>query len=337
MSIQVAPWMPAVEAQIQAHQGLDRMVKTNVLPESEYSFKRDMALLGHADPYSWSAETVQAALTASRAVPADTQLNFYNLQAGPSWWHLAKPLPFQTVTQSDTAIRGILFGWVATTPKTMKFPAGTPIDRLNHFLSEGCVPKDFLQREFSISCFVDDGRFGIGPSQVFNWRDNETLEEMLIRIRRDHQRLYGPGGIFQHKPQVGEDIFMAAAEGVGRFILAGLSWLRQRVVVETKGHIERHRRKELARRTGNQGTLVKVVQLRHAEHKKSVVETDEERAHREWSCRWMVGLDTNGFWRNQACGTGMKNRRLTYIAPYMKGPDDKPLKQTQPKVYVVNR
>lgn len=39
-----------------------------------------------------------------------------------------------------------------------------------------------------------------------------------------------------------------------------------------------------------------------------------------WSKRWLVG----GHMRWQACGEGRKDRKLIFIAPYIKGPDDKP-------------
>ena len=64
---------------------------------------------------------------------------------------------------------------------------------------------------------------------------------------------------------------------------------------------------------------VRVVRLRrpHVEG-----DPEAEPSGREWSHRWVV----DGHWRWQACGPGRAERRLTYIAPYVKGPADKPLK-----------
>lgn len=45
----------------------------------------------------------------------------------------------------------------------------------------------------------------------------------------------------------------------------------------------------------------------------------------EWTRRWMV----EGHWRQQAYGTGRTLRRPTYIAPFVKGPADKPLVLTE--------
>jgi hypothetical protein len=85
---------------------------------------------------------------------------------------------------------------------------------------------------------------------------------------------------------------------------------------------------------------VTVVTLRRAIH-----HGDGEHGHRDidWSCRWLV----RGFWRHQwgyggigrpheglpdggdpqhcrACGA-----RITWVKPYVKGPDDRPLKATE--------
>ncbi len=40
-----------------------------------------------------------------------------------------------------------------------------------------------------------------------------------------------------------------------------------------------------------------------------------------YSHRWVV----SGHWRRQPCGPGRKDRRLTFIPPHVKGPEDKPL------------
>lgn len=51
-----------------------------------------------------------------------------------------------------------------------------------------------------------------------------------------------------------------------------------------------------------------------------------------WSCRWIV----QGFWRNQWMPSTNSHQPI-YILPYMKGPDDKPLKGISPNVFSVHR
>lgn len=98
--------------------------------------------------------------------------------------------------------------------------------------------------------------------------------------------------------------------------------------------VDRARRK----RTGRMGIpdRVTVVQLRNVESKRSDGESLVE-----WSHRWVV----RGFWRWQACGPnhpqaqemspGVYRARI-WIAPFVKGPKDKPLVVTD-KVYALHR
>jgi len=115
---------------------------------------------------------------------------------------------------------------------------------------------------------------------------------------------------------------------LSRVVLAGTAWLHQRVIVCSLGGVERHRRKQLAREyNAPLRSDVKVIQLRRAEPRSHV---DGEHVSVDWSCRWVVG----GHWRNQPYKDA---RKLLYILPYVKGPEDKPLKVPTHQVYAVNR
>ena len=50
-------------------------------------------------------------------------------------------------------------------------------------------------------------------------------------------------------------------------------------------------------------------------------DTPGRTSDRQFSRRWWVG----GHWRQQACGPNHSERRPKWIAPYIKGPQDKPL------------
>lgn len=52
----------------------------------------------------------------------------------------------------------------------------------------------------------------------------------------------------------------------------------------------------------------------------------------DWSCRWVV----NPHWRNQPCGPGNYDRRLTLIPPHIKGPLGKPIRYKD-RVIVLDR
>ena len=117
---------------------------------------------------------------------------------------------------------------------------------------------------------------------------------------------------------------------VWRFLLAGTAWINQRIAVISFGHVERHRRKQLVRENNNLPVSdVKVVQLRRAEA--TTQEPSGPSSSVDWSCRWVV----NGHWRNQIYAN--HEHKLIYILPYVKGPDDKPLKIPTHTVYSVSR
>ena len=48
--------------------------------------------------------------------------------------------------------------------------------------------------------------------------------------------------------------------------------------------------------------------------------------HREYSHRFIVGGEEGGFWRQQACGPQWSQHRPVWVAAFVKGPPDKPLK-----------
>jgi hypothetical protein len=83
--------------------------------------------------------------------------------------------------------------------------------------------------------------------------------------------------------------------------------------------------RQAVRRTQRAGVdpklaTVQVVTLRRL-HRTDSAPSDDH-ATREWTHRWLVA----GHWRWQPCGPGRRERRLTYVRPHVKGPEDKPLR-----------
>lgn len=58
-------------------------------------------------------------------------------------------------------------------------------------------------------------------------------------------------------------------------------------------------------------------------------EPRKQEGTREYHHRWVVG----GHWRQQACGPGRKQRKPVFILPYVKGPEDAPLKTERVNVW----
>jgi hypothetical protein len=82
--------------------------------------------------------------------------------------------------------------------------------------------------------------------------------------------------------------------------------------------VERHASRSEQRRAAREARVVdpvRVIQLR----RRAESHAESADSHVEWSHRWVV----SGHWRNQWLPS-RESHRLQYIAPYVKGPDDKP-------------
>lgn len=310
--------MEAMESQLAAHRLLsDLKGDSPIHAHDRHLFRLDAVLVKAATPFMWSADTSRATLAASASIPPDTLLSPWNLNTSAVWWWFEDPLPISTLGRGELqrvpdgiiGVRALCFGWIQT-------ELGRALGCTAWCDSEHTGMRDFCR---------------ITPSQTWSWLENSRLDEMLARSKAAYSHLYGPGGPHEHAVTAGLDTFMAASDGLSRFILAGLAWLGQQVLLESDGHIERHRRKDFNRQTGQDLRHVRVVQLRRRAPTHSA-STDEDKKV-DWSCQWTVG----GHFRNQACGPNHADRRLTWVHPYVKGPDDKPLRVPQQKVYVVNR
>lgn len=98
----------------------------------------------------------------------------------------------------------------------------------------------------------------------------------------------------------------------------------------------------LATTRTSQSTLRRVTQPKIPGHKSTIKtvllrrppQVPRETTPREEAESWFtVRFPVNGHWRNQACGPQHRDRRRTYVHPYIKGPADAPLVD-RPTVHV---
>lgn len=110
---------------------------------------------------------------------------------------------------------------------------------------------------------------------------------------------------------------------------AFLLFIEQRIFVSSMSPAERAVRKRAERAGWADAPLVRVIKLRRAQSMNGI--TDAAGAH-EWSCQWVV----RGHWRQQFYPSKHANQPL-WITPYVKGPEDKPLKPPRATVFAVVR
>lgn len=112
-----------------------------------------------------------------------------------------------------------------------------------------------------------------------------------------------------------------------QWIATAFALMEQTILVKSPERAPRSTR----RRLGPDGeTPIQIVKLRRSERegvsKKDGSETPE------WSCSWVV----RGHWRQHYYPKTNDHRPL-FILPYVKGPEDKPLKTQADRVFVVDR
>jgi len=304
------PWMTALEmqfatmrnmARLQQHlAGPDAPDDLQAAPETLTSVGQRLEQAAHvlraAEAFSWTTDAMSAVAQAAATIPEDTALSDFAAFPNPAywWWWFDTPLPFLIEDEHYPTDRRTVHGLLVI---------------------HGCLPTASVGSVLVIPFGLMAGhRLSPMAGQPFmfplgwEWHLNESLAQLHARYRERPSNLPRP---------------------ISRFLAAAMVWLEQRILVQSAGPVERHRRKQIARDhavplPGD----VKVIQLRRAEHE---AQPQSDRSVLvEWSCRWIV----SGHWRNQPVKDG---RKLIYILPYVKGPADQPLKVPAHTVYDVSR
>lgn len=151
---------------------------------------------------------------------------------------------------------------------------------------------------------------GVGPVGVAEWEAGHTIAAVRqLDVAWDNPRIL-------------------ADLQLDRRRFAAFAMLVNQTITEVTEHRALRPVDRRCQRAGVPST-VQVVRLRRVSGARSEPEGE---TLVEWSHQWLV----SGHWRNQACGPSLSERRWTFIAPYVKGPEDKPL-ILKDKVYAAVR
>ena len=121
---------------------------------------------------------------------------------------------------------------------------------------------------------------------------------------------------------------LAYTEQLARFVFAASAFVQQRLAAPEPLPIARHVAKQAARVSID--STVKTIVLRARDRAHEIGTGDS--AARAYSCRWIV----RGHWRQQFYASRGEHA-ARWIAPHLKGPDDRPLRTPKPEVFAVVR
>ncbi len=291
------------------------LVKAKAAAEfQDMDFESDVRLLRAAEAFSFNADTTAAIREATRSIPHDAPLSSVEAPTGCGWFWFAEPLPIVSASLASDVTHALLWGWT---------------DRRG--------PEVALQ----FATYVRDREGRVTPAVRWYWPLSATLHEMLAIATRAYRAAYGPGGRFAEadgivteRAATGEKQTLEAIADLSLFFLAACVWFKQKIVVASDGHVERHARKRMQREHKlAEPPRVRVIALRASARKpREGASEGGEGAGRHLTCRFTV----SGHPRLQRCGPGRKDVKLIWIDPYPKGPADAPFR-TREKVYAVIR
>jgi hypothetical protein len=115
---------------------------------------------------------------------------------------------------------------------------------------------------------------------------------------------------------------------VFRYTAAIFALMEQKILVASPERVDRAAARRLKKAGARRPPAILVVRLRHAAREGD----DHEGRPRAWTCRWIV----RGHWRQQYYPASGEYRPL-FILPYIKGPQEMPLRAPAERVFAVVR
>lgn len=270
-----------------------------------------------AAAYCWSPTPATAVVSAGAGLPPDVTLSPFALgdlgaPATSGWWWFEEPIPVTTLGGPGASKPVCALLW-----------------RREVHPNQG--PRVWFQ-----TMVMDDVPFNGRvqpvpvPTTAWLWPDGTSLGDLPDGLRRGYDTAYHDKGALAGVNFAGVETTVEASMFFSRFFLAAATWLRQRIAVVERGAGIRQVARRLQREHKLPHTpVVEVVQLRRREVVTRAA--GDAAAKREFSCRWIV----HGHMRNQWYPSkGVHAPK--WIDSFLKGPDDKPLKQAT-RVYAVTR
>jgi hypothetical protein len=278
------------------------MVKTGEASATRYA-RFFATLVSRAQPFFWAAHLAHATQVASRTLPTYTfTAESFPCPDGFMWFQ--EPVELLVLDPGPQLLQSV-------------------------YWHVGVEAQD--ERGVPVLLFgqtVDRRRRNGMPTIQSNVRLGQTLEDMHAEIAREGSA--HAGGI----EAFGSAHYLDISDAFHRFLAACLSFLEQRLVLPVTRPASRGTRRRLEREhAGYQHEpVVQVIELRRKDRPQMEREEPSAITAPDWRYQWVV----SGHWRRQYYRR-TDTHKPRYIAPYVKGPEDKPLKAPAGRVFAVTR
>lgn len=238
--------------------------------------------------FYWSRDMIDLVTIAANSLPDNWFLMKQHIPAASGFFWLAK--------EPRIEVTGLCaFGWTLLSK-------GRDGVAAIHIPQEGGTMPEFDQ--VAIITFIDNPDFP-APIPTLNHIDvGQTLNDWRLRMSDLAVSL-------NEDPRHLKEEYDSL-----RLFAVMLSFIQQRIMTLSRLRASRatRRRTELSRRTEPDINIVKLRRIVHPSHKGEGVLV-------EWNCQWIV----RGHWRDQWYPSIRRNQPI-WITPYIKGPEDKPLR-----------
>lgn len=340
-------------------EGRLEIVESNI--DLERLYEPNIAALREAEPYYWDTRLVQLVIASGDQLPDTLKFNDSWLLGRAGYWWLGRSSPLIGVSEGEHKWYVYSLLWWLDSDGTLHVTTLDIFEREHNQLGaftwkRGETLKDALTRLEQTpmisraSCRTDLllDRIILDKVKAITELEDEVLA-VTKKLDNNSREIKQLGGEVTREVDLGaaltrreeairvadkynEDhagrvrMWKEASANALRAFTCGSLWLQQKIVITSYGKLDRHAERRLAR-AGIEPTVY-VVQLRSKSYVKTTA--DDEKHHVDWAWQWAV----RGHWRDQPTKEGYK---LIWIHPFIKGPEDKPLKPTAARVFAVTR
>lgn len=260
--------------------------------------KDEINELQKADPY-FVAHNICDLLELIASTIPDIPLLADHPPSPNGWVYLQKPLPVGPPSQVERSVFG--------NPPRLKAFSWQP----GRILKASQVIEGI-----NITCYEDGSPFPY-PLELLSWA-------FSVNWGSDWQS--PDAKTFEAFP-IEKDVSEKRSLVIRQYIIALFSFLKQPLVTISRERANRAARRRYQVFHQQEPPLIKVITLRTRQYRKG-----DETREVEWGCRWIV----RGHWRQQWYPS-MTAHRALWITPFIKGPEDKPLKKPRGNLFAVVR